>query len=69
MQLSGIIPSTLLPIRDQNNDDGNPRRVTLVHKNKDSLVAILSRGIEEVDFEKPIEDESNKETIKELENL
>ncbi|MEI7719042.1 MAG: hypothetical protein WCI72_04190 [archaeon] len=50
------IPGVYVPYIDRSRDGENPRRLTLLHKQKGGLVCLLSRGMEEVAFDKPIED-------------
>jgi len=56
MVVSALIPSSVLPILPPEHDSSEPRRITLVNKRGDSLVCLLSRGIEEVTYETPLQD-------------
>lgn len=57
MKITTIIPSNFLPVlpQEQDKDDSNPRRVTLIHKRDDTLVCLLSRDLNEVTYENPVE--------------
>src|SRR3989344_8460146 len=56
MKGATVIPTGWLPVLPPDLDGSDPRRVTLIHKRKDVLACILSRGMEEVVYDKPVED-------------
>jgi hypothetical protein len=56
MKGATIIPTSFLPIIGPELDGAEPRRITLLHKNGTTLICALSRSIEEVSYDKPMED-------------
>jgi hypothetical protein len=56
MKVLDIIPTAFLPRTDQEKGSKDPRRLTLLYKKVTGLVCLLSRGLGEVSFDKPVED-------------
>ncbi len=55
MGMSGIITRNFMPtFEDLNLDGSDPRRVTLLYKQGDSLVCLINRDLEEVRFDRPV---------------
>ena len=56
MVSSLMIPESMLPILPElDESENNPRRITLLHKRDDVFVCVLSRGLEEIVYGKPVE--------------
>src|SRR3989339_93317 len=56
MKGATMIPTSFLPIVGPELDGADPRRITLLHKNGPTLVCALSRSIEEISYDMPMED-------------